>query len=485
MKLTTHKIASVTAHLKLSRELEVTRQCRAQTGDVIVVRALEEKRVYDKLELETGRMAKIGKGDVIVGALGRRRALRGFVGDVPEAIAVGDKLHILNLGGVIGHCTSENRDVGHPLQVEVLGMAMRDGRILNVADGALAPRDAQGECAPIIIVSGSCMNAGKTVAACEIVQKLAAVGYAVSGLKITGVACLRDTLNMEDHGARWTGSFIDCGLPSTAGEENLPAMAKALLADATARGADVIVAELGDGLITAYGSEALLDDPEIRAATRAHVCCANDLVAAWGAVRWLAERNIRPDVIAGPATDNEVGTAYVTGTLGIPARNSRTDPQALADLVEQVAFQHNAGAPSQGAGPWRRGSCASVSSAHLDTAAANFCACCCSTRASRWCRSQPTGPPASLSAKSTATCAVTPAWSLAIRRQRRSPGRPTSSSWLCPTPRPAPPAPRCAPQAAAASISAAPSGCATQTSTPRPTASIRREPHTATASSTA
>ena len=33
------------------------------------MRALEEKRVYDQLELITGRMAKIGKGDVIVGAL--------------------------------------------------------------------------------------------------------------------------------------------------------------------------------------------------------------------------------------------------------------------------------------------------------------------------------------------------------------------------------------------------------------------------------
>ena len=40
-----------------------------------------EKSVYDRLELTSGRMAKINKGDVIAGTLGFRRALKGFVGD--------------------------------------------------------------------------------------------------------------------------------------------------------------------------------------------------------------------------------------------------------------------------------------------------------------------------------------------------------------------------------------------------------------------
>jgi hypothetical protein len=345
MKLTVHKIASVTTNLKLSKELEVTRQCRAQVGDVIVVRALEEKRVYDKLELDSGRMAKISKDDVIVGALGRRRALRGFCGEVPNAITVGDTLHILNLGGVVGQCTSENKDVGHPLKVEVLGMAMRDGKILNVADGSLGRRETLGTCAPIVMVSGTAMDSGKTAACVEIVQKFTAVGYAVAGAKLTGVACLRDTLNMEDHGAKWTRSFLDCGIPSTAKEENLAGTAKALLADLTEQGADVIVVELGAGIIGPYGPQQILADPEIQAAMKAHVCCASDLVAAWGAVRVLEAMGVRPHVIAGPATDNEVGEQYVADELGVAARNARTNPDALASLVEEIAFQHHAEAP--------------------------------------------------------------------------------------------------------------------------------------------
>lgn len=340
MKVVAHKIASVTANLRLPKELEITRQCRAEVGNVVVVRALEEKRVYNELELANGRMAKMSKDDIIVGALGRRRALRGFVGDVPPEVRVGDTLHVLNLGGVIGRCTSENKDVGKPLAVEVLGMVVADGRLLNIGRNSLALRQTLGPCPPLVLVAGTCMNAGKTQAACEIIQKFASYGYTMAGAKVTGVACLRDTLNMEDHGAKWTRSFLDCGLPSTVGVSSLPGVAKALIADLSVQDPDVIVVELGDGIVGAYGPEDLLMDPELRAATRAHVVCATDLVAAWGAVRLYEKFGLKPDVVAGPATDNEVGTQYVERELGIPARNARTDPWALAELVEAIVFRH-------------------------------------------------------------------------------------------------------------------------------------------------
>ncbi|UCB47116.1 MAG: hypothetical protein JSV25_06800, partial [Spirochaetota bacterium] len=51
------KIASVTVNLNLPRELEVSEKITSAPGSVCVVRALEEKEVYDKLELANGRMA--------------------------------------------------------------------------------------------------------------------------------------------------------------------------------------------------------------------------------------------------------------------------------------------------------------------------------------------------------------------------------------------------------------------------------------------
>ena len=231
MKIRAHKMGSVVSRLSLDPEIEISRMVEARSGQVVVVRALEEKRVYDQIELTTGRMAHVGQGDVIVGALGRRDALRGFQGVVPAQVKAGDTLHLLNLGGVIGQAVSENRDFGHPLRCEVLGMAVRGGKGLNIADAALPASDHIGlaDCPPIIVVSGTCMNAGKTVACCEIIAKLTARGYACAGLKMTGVACQKDLLNMEDHGALATLSFLDCGMPSTAGVLDVAPVAKGLL----------------------------------------------------------------------------------------------------------------------------------------------------------------------------------------------------------------------------------------------------------------
>jgi len=339
LKIQCHKIASVTHRVGLTPEVEISRIIEPRMGTVLVVRALEEKRVYDLLELASGRQAHISKGDVIAGALGARAALRGFVGRVPEKLAAGDRIHVLNLGGVLGECTSGTSDVGHPLLVEVLGMAVRDGKPLNIRDDALPAAERLDLKEPVIFVSGTCMNSGKTRAAVEIIFHLTQRGYRVGAAKLTGVACLKDTLNMIDHGAVAGLSFLDCGLPTTSDVEGLPAVAKGILNALAAREVDVVVAEAGDGVIGHYGVRSLLEDGEIRAATRCHVVTANDLVGAWGAKRILeGELGLKIGVMAGPATDNEVGVRYVEEELRIPAANARIQGERLSDLVEAQTF---------------------------------------------------------------------------------------------------------------------------------------------------
>ena len=345
MKVRVHKIASVVHRLGLPQQVPISRLVDARVGQALVVRALGEKSVYDQLELENGRMAHIGKGDVLVGALGRRDALRGFVGRVPDSLKAGDTLHVLNMGGVLGRVTSGSREVGPPLEVEVLGMALRDGKPANIADAAVTDAPDDQALPPVIVVSGSCMNAGKTFAACELIARLTARGYACGGVKLTGVAALRDTLNMSDHGAAATLSFVDLGLPSTAGHPEVASVARRVLASVAHQAAaegqelDVIVAELGDGLIGNYGVDAILEDPGFRGHVRAHVLAATDLVAAWGGLRWMEQHGLSADVVCGPATDNEIGVDTLTRDMGVAAHNARLDAEALVDHVEQVAFQ--------------------------------------------------------------------------------------------------------------------------------------------------
>src|SRR3954465_761944 len=116
------KIGSAASPLGVPKTVAgVDSKANSQAGDVVVVRALTDSATYNQLELPTGRLAKINPGDVFVGVLGRRRALKGFVGDVPPAVATGDKLHLLNMGGVIGVCSGHHSSLSDAIEVEVVG----------------------------------------------------------------------------------------------------------------------------------------------------------------------------------------------------------------------------------------------------------------------------------------------------------------------------------------------------------------------------
>ncbi|HEV7798625.1 MAG TPA: hypothetical protein VGO73_10740, partial [Pyrinomonadaceae bacterium] len=248
------KIGSATSPLNLSRTVAVVpASATPRAGDVVVVRALTDSATYNLLELPTGRLAKINPGDVLIGVLGRRRALKGFVGDVPATVAGGDQLHLLNMGGVIGSCTGHHSSLSDAIKVEVIGVASDEhGRIVNIVDAALPPRTSLGETAPLVIIAGTCMNSGKTYAATELIKQATRAGLRVAAAKLSGIACLRDTLNMADHGAIAIASFLDCGLPSTVGATNLAAVAKTIISRLNESLPDLIVIELGDGLLGGY-----------------------------------------------------------------------------------------------------------------------------------------------------------------------------------------------------------------------------------------
>src|ERR1041384_5113236 len=192
------KLGSASSPLNLPKTLAVVGACASpRAGDVVVVRALTDSATYNQLELTTGRLAKINPGDVLVGVLGSRRALKGFVGDVPAAVKAGDELHLLNMGGVIGCCTGHHSSLSDAIRVEVLGLVADEaGRVRNIADAALALREHLDATAPLVLVGGACMNSGKTYAATELIKQATRAGLRVAAGKLSGVACLRDTLNM-------------------------------------------------------------------------------------------------------------------------------------------------------------------------------------------------------------------------------------------------------------------------------------------------
>jgi hypothetical protein len=329
------KIASSTVNLCLPHELEITESCEARAGNVVIVRTLTDNATYNTLELVTGRMAKINPGDIIAGVLGYRRALKGFIGDVPASVHAGDRLHLLNLGGLIGQCLGHHHSLNNAIEVEVIGMPVRDGQIMNIAEHAIETRETIDMTTPLILVAGTCMNSGKTYAATEIIKHLARAGMRVAAAKLAGVACLRDTLNMQDHGAIKTLSFLDCGLPSTVGLSDLAPIAKGVISRLVEEQPDCIVIELGDGLLGGYGVDTIFHDEQLMRSTAALVFCANDFVGAWGGRELLKARGVKIDVVSGPVTDSRMGADYVKSELGIPAANAVNEGELLTSLIKE------------------------------------------------------------------------------------------------------------------------------------------------------
>jgi hypothetical protein len=331
------KIGSATSPLGLARSMSVLGESvTPRAGDVVVVRVVTDNATYNMLELPTGRLAKVNPGDVLAGVLGRRRALKGFVGDVPVSVAAGDELHLLNLGGVIGSCSGHHSSLNDAIKVEVIGLACDDrGRIRNIADVALPLRETLGPTAPLVMIAGACMNSGKTYAATEVIQLATRAGLRVAAAKLSGIACLRDTLNMADHGAIATASFLDCGLPSTVGAPDLASVAKAIIARLNQSAPDLIVIELGDGILGGYSVESLFEDRELREATAALIFCASDYVGAWGGIELLGRRGIKVDLIAGSVTDSQMGEDYIENEFGVTAANSRRNGRKLFEIVRK------------------------------------------------------------------------------------------------------------------------------------------------------
>ncbi|MBI4371537.1 MAG: hypothetical protein HY552_04490 [Elusimicrobia bacterium] len=345
MKVALDKIASATRNARLPREVLLSEEIAAREGMVLAARVHGTKTVYNTLEDVHGRMIELNDGDVIAGVLGSRRALRGYAGVVPPAVKVGDRLDILNLGGVIGRCTSVNLELGRPLQAEVLGQVLsfphlgeRVGVAADIRTGAVPWAERLEPSAPIVYVSGTCMNAGKTFACGEIIRYLARRGRRVCAAKLTGVSLLRDTLSMADRGAIKGLSFNDAGIVSTTDAVAVP-VSKGLINALNREEPDCLVIELGDGILGEYGVQAILDDAELMQAGAAHVLCATDPVAAWGAVELLKTHfKRRLDLISGPATDNAVGQEFIEKKMGVRALNARIDHDRLGEFVERAVF---------------------------------------------------------------------------------------------------------------------------------------------------
>jgi hypothetical protein len=228
----------------------------------------------------------------------------GYSGHIPDSVQAGDILQVLNIGGVLGICDSVNPDKGKPFDARVLGCVLQfpflgerigvPARVGYKPLDSAAPLDTHR--VPVVALAGTCMEAGKTAAACAIVSRMRHRGLAVHAFKATGVSLRRDILAMEDAGARRSQIFTDFGIVTTTARSG-PALTRTMLTEMT---------------------QGRPDDP----------------VAAWGGVKLLRERfGIEPCAVTGPATDNAVGVNIIEQQMNVRAFNAMTSGAALGDHI--------------------------------------------------------------------------------------------------------------------------------------------------------
>ncbi len=314
---------------------------QAREGVVVAGRIRNAKSTYNVVEDVDGRLRMVMPGDVVAGVLGHRDALRGYVGHVPESVKPGDMLNILSQSAVIGKCTSFNPDLGSPFEFEVLGAVMTYPKFgERVPRPAVVERSSEldnptlpDKLPPIVVMAGVTMQGGKTTAVCHLVRQFKRSGFNVVAGKCTGISRLGDTLEMKDFGASKISGLQDFGIITTTPADS-QATARAVIRTLAKENPDVILLELGDGLLGTYGVAEILRDEQIRKVFSSVILCAADPVGAWGGVTLLRERfGIKCTVVTGPVTDNRGGAAAVEREFGLAAFNARKEAKELADVV--------------------------------------------------------------------------------------------------------------------------------------------------------
>ena len=119
------------------------------------------------------------------------------------------------------------------------------------------------------------------------------------------------------------------------GVGDLAPVAKAIIARLNESAPDLIVIELGDGILGAYSVESVFEDEEFREATATLVFCASDYVGAWGGIELFRRRGIKVDLVAGSVTDSKMGEDYIQNEFGVPAANARRNGSKLFEIVKE------------------------------------------------------------------------------------------------------------------------------------------------------
>lgn len=302
------------------------------TGDYVAVE-VTTRASGQHVELTSGRQIEVAEGDRVLGALGHRYATLEATGSW-QAVGRDGRMSLLTGAGLLGKCTSRSRLRPPPTEVVYRGHLVRDGRALAMRDFVedVPPRDFD---APVVMLIGTSMSAGKTTAARVATRLLAQEGLRVLGSKVTGAGRYRDVLTMGDAGAETVYDFVDVGLPSSiVPEPNYREALDGLMSRWAAAEPDVAVVEVGASPLEPYNGSVAVE--RLRDHVAFTLLCASDPYAVVGL---MSAYDATPDLVSGPASNTRAGvdlTRQLSGVRTIDVRDREALPELRGLLLEAL-----------------------------------------------------------------------------------------------------------------------------------------------------
>lgn len=292
---------------------------------------------HTSLENVTGRIHMILRGTKAIFVFGNRYAPDYYEGLVP--VEMMEEVDLLARSGMIGIVKTKNSMVQGPTKIKVLGyICDESGNVLNTRDFPLIkPRTTvkKQPRAKMILVCGTSMNSGKSLAAAACCRALASAGYKVRASKITGTASLKDILLMNDAGANPYADFTYLGYPSTylLEKEQLLGIFNQLDLKYANNPKNFWVVELADGVIQRE-TAMLLNSPEVTSRMHKLIFCASDAFGAIGGLGVLTRLGLEPDALSGVCSSSPLFVRELSEFTTIPFFNSiEPDIDTLVDIL--------------------------------------------------------------------------------------------------------------------------------------------------------
>jgi hypothetical protein len=332
-----YKQAYTTRNIDTSRAYHLqSGEVHPHRGDLVLAEVLRIGQ-HTRIELGSGRRARMHVGDRILVCYGERYAPDQFEASLP--LDLGD-CHLVAAGGIAAQMESRHSRMKRPTVIRPLGLVVDvRGERINLRDSRLPHRGVPTQRPMTVAVAGTSMNAGKTTAAAHLIKGLDRAGMKVGAAKITGTGAGCDFWFMADSGASPVLDFTHAGHASTFGLtlKQLEDIMETLIAELASRQPDAIVLEIADGIFQ-QETAAILASDCFRRLVDKMLFTACDATGALTGKLWLEQQRLPLVAISGALTASPLAAREAEQATGMQVFDM--DQLADAELSTALVFDN-------------------------------------------------------------------------------------------------------------------------------------------------